>query len=101
MSVLAPSPKGPAPVVEPTVVNTRVTSSTGAIRARARSAAASVSCSVLPGGSSILTAVWPRSAAGTKPLGSSGTSASDSPKNSSAALTVVRRCVRHQSTTRR
>ena len=100
-SVLPPSAKGPAPAMEPTVVKTRVMSATGAINSRARSAAARVSSRVLPGGNSTLTAVWLRSAAGMKPVGSRGTSATEPTKKSTAASMVVLRCPRHQPTAAR
>ena len=63
---------------------------------RACSATARVSASVLPGGSSRLIWVWPRSAAGTKPVGSKGTSAIEPTKNRAAPVMVMARWRRHQ-----
>ena len=59
---------------------------------------ASVSGSSVPGGSSRLTCVCALLSAGMKPEGSSGMSASDPAKNSSASTSVVKRWCRHQPT---
>ena len=62
---------------------------------RSRSATARVSAKVEPGGSSTLICVCARSAAGTKPVGSSGTSEIEPTKNSAAAIMVRPRWRRH------
>ncbi len=65
-------------------------------RSVARATTARVSASFAPGGSSSVTWVWALSSAGMKPEGSSGISASEPTKNSSAPRSVRTRCFRHQ-----
>ena len=82
-----PSPLDPPP----TEAYTLTTSGSCAMRWRAVSARARVCARVAPGGSSMVTCVWPRSAWGTKPVGSSGTRVSEAAKKPTAASTVKRR----------
>ncbi len=63
----------------------------GINKSRARSAANRVSSRELPGGSSSLMLVMPRSAAGTNPLGNRGSSCMEPTKNRMAARAVVLR----------
>ena len=62
---------------------------------RAASAAAKVCAKLLPGGSDSVTCVCDKSSGGMKPVGSSGTSASEPAMKAPAASVVHRRCFRH------
>ena len=85
-------PAEPPPMVVYTLFTYWLVSS----RARACSATCSVSLSVLPGGSSRYTWVCELSSGGMKPVGSSGTSAIEPTKNSSAPIMVTSRWRTHQ-----
>ena len=88
---LKPSPLEPPPTEEYTLTTFGLRASC----TRAVSATLRVCASVLPGGSSMVICVWPRSAGGTKPVGSSGTSISEPTKKPMAARMVTRRWRRH------
>ncbi len=94
--VVLPMP-GPPPVLldVPSEAKTETTSGRAFSTAVARCTAASVSARVAPGASSSAIAERPRSAAGTKSDGISGTSASDRAKKARALPRVIQRCRRH------
>ena len=95
-SAAAPGAKASPLEPPPTEANTATVCGTSMISRRAASVARAVSASVLPGGSSIVTWVWLRSAAGTKPVGNKGTSEIDPAKNSAAPMAVTSRWRKHQ-----
>jgi hypothetical protein len=95
-SAAAPGAKTSPLEPPPTDANTPFTPGTDCAPMRACSATAHVSASVLPGGSSTLTCVCARSLAGTKPVGSSPTSATEPAKNRAAPSAVAPRWFRHQ-----
>ncbi|MNT04283.1 hypothetical protein D3C72_1388550 [compost metagenome] len=94
----AAAPGAKASPLEPPPIELKTPSMPGVRMAasRARAATACVSPRVEPGGSSRLICVCARSAAGTKPVGSSGTSAMAPTKNRAAAMAVMPRWFRHQ-----
>ena len=95
-SAEAPGAKASPLEPPPIELKTLLTCGICMLARRACSATARVSAKVLPGGSSSVIWVWPRSAAGTKPVGKSGTSEMEPTKNRPAHTAVTKRWCRHQ-----
>jgi hypothetical protein len=96
--VVLPS-AGPPPPPElrvPSEAKTEATSGRAFMMRVASCTAASVSASDAPGASSIASEARPRSAAGTKSCGISGTIATDATKKAVAPASVTQRCRMHQ-----
>ncbi|MNU96193.1 hypothetical protein D3C71_862230 [compost metagenome] len=85
-----------SPCPAPTVDRTPLMPGNEARRARAASATVRVSRNALPGGNSTLTVVYPRSDAGIKPVGKSGTRAKDATRKAKVKAIVDLRCAKHQ-----